>query len=481
MSYQQSAHRYSQAADIQGMTFQDRREAGRLLARKLGRYKDANGIVLALPRGGVPVGYEVALALRLPIDVFIVRKLGAPGQPELGIGAVAPGGVLVLDVDTINALGISREAIQRIATIEVDEVERRLARFRGRRPSPELAGKTVIVVDDGLATGVTATAAVRALRQANPKEIVLAVPVCAAQTADALESEVDQLVCVETPPNFGAVGLWYRHFDQTSDEEVIELLEQARLAYEGHENQSNAQGEPASSALQDRVRGQVAAPLRQEVEISSAGVTLQGDLMLPEQPLGVVLFAHGSGSSRLSPRNRYVAGVLHNASFATLLMDLLTSEEELIDNQTRHLRFDIALLAQRLAGAIDWLGARRETAHLAVGLFGASTGAAAALVAAANRPEKVRAVVSRGGRPDLAGAALPHVEAPTLLLVGGLDQPVIGLNRQAMEHLSAPNKLVIVPGATHLFEEPGTLEEVARLAAAWFTDYLAPPTQDTAQ
>jgi dienelactone hydrolase len=186
-----------------------------------------------------------------------------------------------------------------------------------------------------------------------------------------------------------------------------------------------------------------------------------------------VLFAHGSGSSRHSPRNRYVAGVLRAAGLATLLMDLLTPEEEAEDRHTARLRFDIGLLAERLVGATDWLAQQPQTAGWPVGYFGASTGAGAALVAAAQRPDVVGAVVSRGGRPDLAGGALARVEAPTLLIVGGRDEPVIGLNRQALGRLgAAEKKLVIVSGATHLFEEPGALEEVARLASGWFTRHL---------
>jgi len=215
----------------------------------------------------------------------------------------------------------------------------------------------------------------------------------------------------------------------------------------------------------------------QPVQIVLGRVALNGDLTMPEGARGVVLFAHGSGSSRKSPRNRYVARVLQEDGFATLLLDLLTEEEEAIDEHTRHLRFDIGLLASRLVGATDWLGRNApmpQRLPLPIGYFGASTGAGAALVAAAERPEDIHAVVSRGGRPDLAETALRRVQAPTLLIVGENDPYVISLNEQALQQLSAETKeLVIVPKATHLFEEPGTLEKVARLAADWFTRYLA--------
>jgi len=209
------------------------------------------------------------------------------------------------------------------------------------------------------------------------------------------------------------------------------------------------------------------------VEIDLAGTVLHGDLTLPAGAAGLVVFAHGSGSSRHSPRNRFVAGVINRAGLGTLLMDLLTEEEEQVDEMTRELRFDIELLGQRVAQVVQWAGNREELAELPIGLFGSSTGAAAALVAAACRPGEVHAVVSRGGRPDLAGDALPDVNCPTLLIVGGLDDVVIDLNKQARSRMICPTQLVIVPGATHLFEEPGTLEQVARLAAEWFARYLA--------
>ncbi len=210
------------------------------------------------------------------------------------------------------------------------------------------------------------------------------------------------------------------------------------------------------------------------VRVFAEAVVLDGDLAVPDGATGIVLFAHGSGSSRRSPRNRYVAGELRRAGLATLLMDLLTPQEEAVDLRTSHLRFDIGLLAERLVGAIDWLEQQPATRDLRVGLFGASTGAGAALVAAAARPEMVDAVVSRGGRPDLAGPALTIVQAPTLLLVGGNDLPVLTLNQEALEQIPAEKRLEVVPGASHLFEEPGALEEVARLAGDWFTRYLAP-------
>jgi len=207
------------------------------------------------------------------------------------------------------------------------------------------------------------------------------------------------------------------------------------------------------------------------VRIEAAGVTLNGDLSIPDNAAGLVVFVHGSGSSRFSARNRTVADVLMHAQLGTLLLDLLTDAEERTDAVTSEFRFDIPLLAERTVGAIDWVAGSTGTAPPSLGLFGASTGAAAALIAAAQRPQLVQAVVSRGGRPDLAEAALERVTAPTLLIVGGRDEPVIELNRRALTRLSGERELQIVPGATHLFEEPGALTEVARLATGWFLDH----------
>lgn len=214
------------------------------------------------------------------------------------------------------------------------------------------------------------------------------------------------------------------------------------------------------------------------VHIPIGSVSLVGDMSVPQGATGMVLFAHGSGSSRFSPRNRYVAQVLREGGLATLLVDLLTAEEEMIDRQTLEFRFNIGLLAERLVGITDWQGQHRDLQHLKIGYFGASTGSAAALIAAARRADRVRAIVSRGGRPDLAAPSLPHVKAPTLLIVGGEDFPVIGLNQQAYESLRTEKKLEIIPGATHLFEEPGALEEVARLAREWFVKYLTTSTEE---
>lgn len=429
------------------MRFADRREAGQRLAARVAELGLSDPVVLALPRGGVPVGYEVARGLSAPLDVLVVRKIGAPAQPELGVGAIAEGGEPLLDEGMLARLGRSRAELEPTISREREEVERRVRRYRGDLPALDVRGRTIVIVDDGLATGSTARAALRSPRAREAARIVLAVPVCAAETAERLRAEAHDIVCVAAPVDFRAVGAWYDRFEQTPDEVVVALLREAR---------------------------QAAAPAVAEypVRLVAAGMRLDADLAIPERARGIVAFAHGSGSGRHSPRNWAVAAALHQAGFATLLLDLLTAEEEQIDARTSELRFDIDLLAGRLVGALDWLGEQPLTRSLQAGLFGASTGAGAALIAAAERPDVVAAVVSRGGRPDLAAGALERVRAPTLLIVGERDEVVIGLNRQAAELLTAEHALEIVPGAGHLFEEPGALDEVARLAAAWLLRFF---------
>jgi putative phosphoribosyl transferase len=430
--------------------YRNRTEAGRRLAGELRGYAGRSDvIVLGLPRGGVPVAYEIARALQAPLDVFIVRKLGLPSHPELAMGAIASGGVRVIDRAVMGQFGVTDEQLAAVAAAEERELERRERRYREGRPAPDVTDKTVILVDDGLATGATMAAAATALRAQRPSWLVVAVPVSSAEICEAFRSIVDEIVCAATPEPFFAVGLWYEDFSETSDEEVRDLL-------------ARAAGELPGEGVERQVR------------VAAAGITLEGTLAVPSEARGVVLFAHGSGSSRHSPRNRFVAEQLREGGLATLLVDLLSAEEEAIDARTRQLRFDIGLLAERLVGAIDWLGREPATRGFPVGLFGASTGGGAALVAAAARPDAVEAVVSRGGRPDLAGDALARVRAPSLFIVGGRDEQVIELNRQAMAEMHAPIKLEIVPGATHLFEEPGTLEQVAHLAGEWLVRHLTP-------
>lgn len=417
--------------------FTNRREAGQLLAERLRSTSGRDAVVLGLPRGGVPVGFEVAAALGAPLDVLMVRKLGVPFQPELGFGAIGEGGVRVLDEGIVRAARLRPEDIAEEEARQRIELEQRAERLRRGHPQVSLTGKTAIIVDDGIATGGTARAACRVARARGAARVIMATPVCPPDTAEGLREDADEVVCLLTPEHLTSIGQWYRDFTQVGEDHVVELLARASGRAE-------------------------------EVWIEAAGVELPGSLVLPAGALEVVVFVHGSGSSRHSPRNRYVATTLNKAGLGTLLFDLLTSAE----GDDRAKVFDIPLLADRLTQVTGWL--RKYLPGVRIGYFGASTGAAAALWAAAEQQADIGAVVSRGGRPDLAGPRLGGVAAPTLLIVGGYDEQVLELNRAAQARLRTESRLEVVPGATHLFEEPGTLETAAALARDWFTHHLGP-------
>jgi predicted phosphoribosyltransferase/predicted alpha/beta-hydrolase family hydrolase len=432
------------------MIFADRAAAGRQLAEQLAPFGAEHPLVLALPRGGVPVALPVAQRLGAPLDVLIVRKLGAPGNPEYAIGALAEGGAPWIRQDAVAELGVSPAVLARIVEGQRREIERRQAQYRGGRPPPAVRGRTVIVVDDGLATGATMMAAVQALKQMGALRVIVGVPAAAASSAQRLRRSVAAVVALVETEAFYAVGQWYEDFHQVEDGEVVRLLAQAAAA----------------------------PPAPQTVEIAEGALRLPGLLLAPPEPRMWVIFAHGSGSSRLSPRNLRVAQALAAGGFGTLLFDLLTPAEA---EDRRHV-FDIALLSQRLLLATRWLSARLDDPALPFAYFGASTGAAAALRAAAAPAPGPRArnplcaVVSRGGRPDLALEALSAVAVPTLLIVGGADEEVLALNRQAARRLRQV-EVAVVPGAGHLFEEPGALDRVIHLAREWITRHAqaAPP------
>ncbi|WP_431920881.1 phosphoribosyltransferase family protein [Nonomuraea jabiensis] len=438
--------------------FVDRHDAGVRLAERLtGLVTEENVVVLGLPRGGVPVAFEVAQALGAPLDVIVVRKLGVPFQPELGFGAVGECGVRVINPEVVRMADVTPAEMAAVEKRERAEVLRRARRFRGDRPPVDLAGRTVIVVDDGIATGGTARAACQVARARGAARVILAVPVGTPDTIASLRQDADEVICLETPATFWAIGVWYADFTQTTDEQVVKLLRRATAP-----TAEGAVGGKAGVVTSDQLER------IDEVMVNVGPVRLPGQLVVPEEAAGVVVFVHGSGSSRHSPRNRYVASVLNQAGLATLLFDLLTVEEE----YDRGNVFDIELLAGRLSQVTNWLADQPQAAGLPVGYFGASTGAAAALWAAAEPGSQVAAIVSRGGRPDLAGPRLSAVRAATLLIVGSRDEPVLDLNQTAQQRLRCENHLEIIPDATHLFEEPGALEIVADLARDWFTDHL---------
>ena len=434
--------------------YDDRVDAGRQLARRLEYLSGQDVVVLGLPRGGVPVAFEVAQALQAPLDVLVVRKLGVPFQPELAFGAIGEDGVRVLNDSVVREAHLDGDDMDAVERKQRIELRRRAERFHRGHDRISLTGRIGVIVDDGIATGATAKAACQVARAHGASRVVLAVPIGPDDIVARFAGYADEVVCLETPAFFFAVGQGYRNFTQTSDDEVIALLDRALRNF-------------AEAAAIDAAAD---PPLRdEEVEVAAGPVTLAGHLTIPEHPRGIVVFAHGSGSSRHSPRNRYVAEVLNEAGLATLLFDLLTPAEE----RNRANVFDIEGLASRLVDVTGWLASDPDTASLPVGYFGASTGVGAALVAATDPSVKVRAVVSRGGRPDLAGRYLAAVAAPTLLIVGGRDEVVLELNRRAQAAIPGECELTVVPGATHIFEEPGTLEKVAELARDWFIDHLS--------
>lgn len=434
------------------MVFMNRVDAGRQLAARLRPFADDDVVVVGLPRGGVPVADEVARVLGAPLDVVVIRKLGVPSHEELAMGAIGEDGVRIINEEIVRSLRISTEDIAQVERSERLELDRRARLFRGGGDRVPVAGRTVIVVDDGLATGATARAACEVIRAHGAKRVILAVPVAPAGWEAALHHAADEYVCLAAPECFRAVGQFYVDFTATSDDEVVACLSRST---------QRAARQPRYRSVRRR---------DDEIVIDIGGVRLGGRLSVPGGATGMVLFAHGSGSSRTSPRNRFVARKLNLAGFGTLLFDLLTKHEE----ADRRNVFAIELLASRLTAATDWVRSTGDLNGLPIGYFGASTGAGAALAAASSPDADIAAVVSRGGRPDLVGPAqLKAVRAPTLLIVGGSDPEVLELNREAQSHLRCENRLVVVPGATHLFEEAGTLERVAEVAEQWLTMHLS--------
>jgi putative phosphoribosyl transferase len=432
------------------MIFSDREQAGRLLAEQLKKLslplKDP--IVLALPRGGVPVALEIAQTLNVPLEPFIVRKIGSPENPEFAIGAVAEGGHYWINHATVESLGFHDEEIAWIVDSEKREVDRRATVYRGDRKLSSLENRDIILVDDGVATGSTVSVACRSLKKMGAKNIIVASPVCSRESISFLSGVADEIICLEKPTRFFAVGAWYEDFSEVTDEDVVHIL------------QNFVQPARTSPTL----------GLSEEITVEENGVRISGRLSIPETCRGLILFAHGSGSSRFSPRNMMIAKALQQVGYATLLFDLLSADEE--TDQTYV--FDIPLLAQRLELATRWVARHpqfKDHPKLPIGYFGASTGAAAAIWAAADLGNRIFAVVSRGGRPDLAVPKLREVIAPVLLLVGGDDDTVIELNEMALDDLTT-GEMEVIPGATHLFEEPGKLAEVGRHAIRWFDSHL---------
>ncbi len=330
--------------------FRNRTEAGRALAARLEPLRGHDVVVLGLPRGGVPVAFEVATHIDAPLDVIIVRKVGVPGQPELAMGAIGEDGARVVNDDVVVMVGVTEADFIGVESRERDELERRAKRFRGHAPRTPLDGRTAVIVDDGIATGSTARAACHVARAHGAARIVLAVPVAASESVASLRDAADEIICLEQPTGFHSVGQWYHDFTQVDDDTVIELLGRARRR---------------ESTPTDRQHGTPPASVDAEVEIDVGGIVLPGHLTVPSDSCGLVIFAHGSGSSRHSPRNQYVADRLNTAGLGTLTFDLLTNDEA---NDRRNV-FDIDLLAARLVRTASWVHGHEPVDDLPIALL----------------------------------------------------------------------------------------------------------------
>jgi putative phosphoribosyl transferase len=440
--------------------YADRAEAGRAVATALGalggvaRARDL--VVLGLPRGGIPVARAVADALGAPLEALVARKLGVPGLNEVAFGAIAEGRRKVVEDSVWWYLGLPRRVVAPIVDRERTELRRRARLYRAGAPLPALSGRTVVLVDDGLSSGATLRAAALAVRRQRPARVIAAVPVASAMHCDDVRATVDELVAAATPEPFDTVSAWYDDFAPVSDAEVLRLL--------GRSPDVHALASEAGPDAPEE--HEIAVPLEQDT--TPEGGRLTGDLGLPNgRPAGLVILAHGGGSSRNSYRNRYLAGRLRQAGWATMRVDLLLEHEQAEDDVTGDARFDIRRIARRLLCATEWAARTPAPGGERIVLLGASTGAAAALVVAATRPDLVSGVATRGGRVDLAGPSLPAVRTPVLMIVGGGDTDMLEQTRVSAPTLRGRTRVAVIRGAGHTFEEPGALGAVGEHVVHW--------------
>ncbi|MDS1272617.1 phosphoribosyltransferase family protein [Lipingzhangella sp. LS1_29] len=458
------------------LPFVDRSDAGRRLAERVRPFAAADPIVLALPRGGVAVGAELARSLGVDLGVLLVRKLGLPGQPELGVGALAEDGQVTYDDAALARLGVSRDRLSATVRAEQRELRRRSRKYRGDRPVPRMHGRDVLVVDDGLATGASALAALRMVRRHHPSRLVLAVPVGSLTAVERLRSEADDVVLLCAPENFRSVGEWYQDFDQLTDEQVTALLTELDTS---HRLPEQEQAERA-------------------VRIRAGDADLDADLILPPQARGTVVLAVLHGKRR--ERSRRLVSELVGRGYATLAVELLSSQEVIprersttragvgtgnsADTGVERDRTEaveptvdpeVGPLAHRLQVAVRWLRRSAAPARNPVGLLGVGPSVAPVLVAASRCPADVAGVVVAGGRVDDAEGALTAVRAPTLALVEGADSVVYELTAWAVRRIDAYHELRRVAGAESLLTEPGQAGqeyEVAAAAGDWFERHL---------
>ncbi|MEP6493306.1 MAG: phosphoribosyltransferase family protein [bacterium] len=452
--------------------FRDRTDAGDALALSLNTFAGERGVVvLGLARGGVPVARQVAAALGASLGTLVSRKIGVPGIEDVALGAIAEGSRRAVHDAVAWYIGVPADVVDQLAVRERVEIERRVQLYRGGEPLPDLRGRTVILVDDGLATGASLRAAARSVRGKRPKRLIAAVPIATPSGAKEVRPDVDELVSIVTTEEFETVAASYGDYSPVTDDEVLALLGRpARRAPSSMVNDISSRIAPASSSALDP-----SSEVERTVEISASGSVLMADLGGPRHVdgdetdgvRGLVILANGGESSRNSYRSRYIAGRLRAGGYATLRVDLLTQDEQCGDRGGADVRRDVEQIAARLSSVCDW--AVDEAVHGVDNtiLIGASTGAAAVFVTAARRPQQILAVVSRGGRADLAGEALSRVETPSLLIVGAADVDTLRRNNDVLRQLPNGAQLVRIPRAGNTFAEPGALGAVAEHTLKW--------------
>lgn len=444
--------------------FRDRSHAGDALAQSLSRFAtEPDVLVLGLARGGVLIGRQIADALGASFGVLVSRKIGVPGIEEVALGAIAEGNDRVVEDSVAWYIGVPSNVVARLAARERVELARRARVYRDGQALPDVRGRTVILVDDGLATGATMRAAARTIRDRQPRKLIAAVPVASRRGLDDLRGEIDEMIALVVPQVFETVSSSYERFGPLTDDDVLTVL--------------GSRTRRVSGMVHD-ISGRITDAER-TIEIPVYDGHVQADLATPHhfgfresgrpsrEPNALVILAHGGGSSRDSYRNRYIAGRLRLSGYATMRVDLLTRDEQRVDAESGSMRFDVTRLVARLTDVCDWAtragvyGARRLI------LLGAGTGAAAALATAARRQGNTFAVVARGGRVDLAGPSLSRVRAPVLMVVGDADRETLQLNKDALRSLPRRAKLIRIPDAGHTFAEPGALGAVAERTVEW--------------
>ena len=426
------------------VVLKNRQEAGRVLAQKIKSVLSSvsDAMVVALPPGGVPIAFEISEEFSIPLCVLAASKIRAPSRPDLIIGAITEEGHHHIDDFSSRLIGTSRDKLEQTLAREKLAIESKVRRYRPGEVLPDLKNKTIILVDDGPTSNMTARVVASYLRFKEVRQIVLAVPVCAKQSVAELTADFDHVISLYHPGPFFSMRDYFLDFRDISDEEVQYLLSKSR-------KKKFANTEKAFSR-------KVLIPVEGSIE-------LQATLSIPTYAKGIVLFAHPNSSKRFEYRNNMIAEELNRIGIATLLFDSLTDDESL----ERANVFDIPFLASRLAFATKWVRLHRMTRELSIGFLSEGSGAAAALWASTYLGADVSSIVSRGGRPDLAQVRLTRVNTPTLLIVGDQDTEIIEINKNCLRTLSS-GKLILIPGASHLFDEPNTIEEVSREASLWF-------------